>query len=133
MWIKNRDIDLYITDKDERTFPLLFGVLSYLIGTVILFIEGAPAAVTVLMFCYFSNVLLTIFITFFRKSAFILWVLLDLQQRWYMSLDLQDFYFYFHCFWLCGAGFTLTNIHWHRLLQVLSVALFLHGCSLRYF
>jgi membrane-associated phospholipid phosphatase len=69
MWIKNRDLDLDITDKDERTFPLLFGVLSYIIGTVILFIAGAPAAVTVLMFCYFSNALLTIFITFFWKIS----------------------------------------------------------------
>lgn len=24
MWIKNRDIDLYITDKDERTFSITF-------------------------------------------------------------------------------------------------------------
>ena len=69
MWIKNRDIDFDITDKDERTFPLLFGVASYLIGAIVLFIAGAPPAVTVLMFCYFSSTLLTIFITFFWKIS----------------------------------------------------------------
>ena len=69
MWIKNKDLDFDITDKDERTFPLLFGVLSYIIGVIMLFIAGAPAAVTLLMFCYFSNALLTIFITFFWKIS----------------------------------------------------------------
>ena len=69
MWVKNKDLDFDITDKDERTLPLLFGVVSYLIGVIILFIAGAPAAVTVLMFCYFSNALLTLFITFFWKIS----------------------------------------------------------------
>ena len=69
MWVKNKDLDFDITDKDERTLPLLFGVVSYLIGVITLFIAGAPAAVTVLMFCYFSNALLTIFITFFWKIS----------------------------------------------------------------
>lgn len=69
MWIKNKDLDFDITDKDERTFPLLFGVISYFIGVIMLFIAGAPAAVTVLMFCYFSSALLTIFITFFWKIS----------------------------------------------------------------
>ena len=69
IWIKNKDLDFDITDKDERTFPLLFGIVSYFIGVIILFIAGAPAAVTVLMFCYFSNALLTLFITFFWKIS----------------------------------------------------------------
>ncbi|MGB9978191.1 PAP2 family protein [Methanobacterium sp.] len=69
MWIKNKNLDFDITNKDERTFPLLFGVVSYLIGVIMLFIAGAPAAVTVLMFCYFSNALLTIFITRFWKIS----------------------------------------------------------------
>jgi len=68
-WIKSKNLDYDISDKDERTFPLLFGAISYLLGVIILFIAGAPAVITVLMFCYFSNALLIILITFFWKIS----------------------------------------------------------------
>ena len=69
MWIKSRNLDFDVSDKDERTFPLLFGACSYLTGVIVLLIMGAPAVITVLMFCYFSNTLLTTFITFFWKIS----------------------------------------------------------------
>jgi len=69
MWIKSKNLDFDVSNKDERAFPLLFGVISYLIGVIILLIAGAPVVATVLMFCYFSNTLLTILITFFWKIS----------------------------------------------------------------
>ena len=69
MWIKNKNLDLDISDKDERAFPLLFGALSYILGVISLFIAGAPTVATVLMFCYFLNILITIFVTFFWKIS----------------------------------------------------------------
>lgn len=69
MWIKSKNLDFDISDKNERIFPLLFGALSYLLGVIMLFIAGAPSVITVLMFCYFSNALLIIFITYFWKIS----------------------------------------------------------------
>ena len=69
MWIKSKNLDYDISDKDKRIFPLILGALSYLLGVIILFIAGAPAVITVLMFCYFSNALLIIVITSFWKIS----------------------------------------------------------------
>jgi len=69
MWIKSKDLDLDVSNKDERTFPLLFGALSYIIGIIMLFIAGAPAVAAILMLCYLSNIILTIFVTFFWKIS----------------------------------------------------------------
>ncbi len=69
MWIKRKNLDLDVSDKNERGFPLFFGVISYLIGVIMLYAIGAPAVATVLMFCYFSSTLLTIIITYFWKIS----------------------------------------------------------------
>ncbi len=68
-WIRSRNLDFDISNKDERIFPLILISLSYLFGVIILFIAGAPSDIKVLMFCYFSNVLLIIVITFFWKIS----------------------------------------------------------------
>ena len=68
-WIKSKNLDFDISNKDERIFPLILISLSYLLGVIILFIAGAPSVITVLMFCYFSNLLLIIVITFFWKIS----------------------------------------------------------------
>ena len=68
-WIKSKNLDSDISNKDERIFPLILVALSYLLGVIILFIAGAPIVITVLMFCYFSNALLTICITYFWKIS----------------------------------------------------------------
>lgn len=69
IWIKSRNLDYDISDKNERIIPLIFGSLSYFAGVIALFTAGAPAVVTVLMFCYFSNALLIIGITYFWKIS----------------------------------------------------------------
>ena len=69
MWIKSKNLDLDVSDKDERTFPLLFGALSYIIGIIMLFMAGAPTVAAILMLCYLTNIILTIFVTFFWKIS----------------------------------------------------------------
>ena len=55
MWIKSKNLDLDVSDKDERTFPLLFGALSYIIGIIMLFIAGAPAVAAILVLSHKYN------------------------------------------------------------------------------
>jgi len=69
MWIKKNNLDLDISDKNHRKIPLLLGTTFYLIGTAVLFVLGAPTVITVLMFCYFSNTLLSLIITIFWKIS----------------------------------------------------------------
>lgn len=68
-WIKKRKIDIDITNRFERTFPLIYAIISYLIGAAVLYILGSPPATTVLMFCYFSNTLVVLFINHFWKIS----------------------------------------------------------------
>jgi membrane-associated phospholipid phosphatase len=69
MWIKSKDLDLDVSNKDDRTFPLLMGALCYILGIIMLFIAGAPAVAAILMLCYLTNIIITIFITFFWKIS----------------------------------------------------------------
>lgn len=55
--------------KEDRRYPLLIVILSYLIGTVILFTLHAPPMATSLMFCYFSNTLVVFFINLYWKIS----------------------------------------------------------------
>lgn len=47
--------DRYASDRESRLIPFAGAMLSYLVGTVTLFLTRAPAIMTALMFCYFSN------------------------------------------------------------------------------
>jgi len=67
--IKKMKTDIDITDRTKRTFPLLFAVLSYIIGFFILYAVGAPSLTTVLMLIYFSNTLFILFITLSWKIS----------------------------------------------------------------
>ena len=69
VWIKSKNLDYDISDKDKRIVPLLLGALSNIIGVIILFSLGAPFVIVVLMFCYFSNSLLAALISFSWKIS----------------------------------------------------------------
>ncbi len=63
----NTDID--ITDRTKRTLPLIFAVCSYILGFFVLYILDAPAITTALMFIYFSNTLIILFINLSWKIS----------------------------------------------------------------
>jgi dolichol kinase/membrane-associated phospholipid phosphatase len=64
---KNRDVD--IPRKEDRNYPLIVVIISYFIGAVILYMLNAPFITTFLMFCYFSNTLIVLFINIFWKIS----------------------------------------------------------------
>lgn len=68
-WIKNRNLEIDIPNKEDRLYPLSWILLSYLLGVIVLFIISAPPVITVLMFCYFSNTLVVLFISLFWKIS----------------------------------------------------------------
>ena len=55
--------DFYASDKDERFFPFMTTIASYLIGLALLINAKAPAPVTALMASYIVNGLVMVFIT----------------------------------------------------------------------
>jgi membrane-associated phospholipid phosphatase len=69
LWVKNKNIEIDIPNKEDRLYPLLWILLSYLLGVIILYIISAPLIITVLMFCYFSNTLIVMLISLFWKIS----------------------------------------------------------------
>jgi membrane-associated phospholipid phosphatase len=67
--IEKMHTDIDITDRTKRTLPLFYADCSYLIGFFILFYLGAPALTTALMFIYFSNTMIILFINFSWKIS----------------------------------------------------------------
>ena len=69
LWVKNKNIEIDMPNKEDRLYPLLWILLSYLTGVLLLFILSAPPVITVLMFCYFSNTLIVLLISLFWKIS----------------------------------------------------------------
>ena len=69
VWIKNKNLEIDMPHKEDRLYPLLWILLSYLLGVTFLFIISAPPVITVLMFCYFSNTLVVLLISLFWKIS----------------------------------------------------------------
>jgi len=67
--IKNENAEYDLSDKNDRTIPLIFAIISYLIGAIVLYFLNAPLITIGLMFCYFSNTLIVFFITLFWKIS----------------------------------------------------------------
>ncbi len=55
IWTKRENIDRDMPVKEDRFYPLLLVILSYIIGVVVLYLIAAPALTTVLMVCYLVN------------------------------------------------------------------------------
>ena len=69
IWVKNKNIEMDMPNKEDRLYPLLWVLLSYLIGVIVLYTISAPLIITVLMFCYFSNTLVVMLISIFWKIS----------------------------------------------------------------
>jgi membrane-associated phospholipid phosphatase len=67
--IEKMHTDIDITDRTKRTLPLFYAVCSYLIGFFILYVLSAPPLTTALMFIYFSNTLIILFINLSWKIS----------------------------------------------------------------
>ena len=69
IWIRHQKIEFDMPRKEDRLYPLLWIILSYLIGVIALYIISAPPITTVLMFCYFSNTMIVFVISLFWKIS----------------------------------------------------------------
>lgn len=73
-WLKSKngtgvEIDMDIPERKERFYPLLMVIISYAIGTILLYMLNAPLITTVLMLCYFTNTLAVFFISIYWKIS----------------------------------------------------------------
>ncbi|UCD38895.1 MAG: PAP2 family protein [Fidelibacterota bacterium] len=66
---KGRIATIDVDDKSKRIRPLAVGVISYLIGYLLLARMQAPSLVTGLMFCYVTNTVLVLFMTRWWKVS----------------------------------------------------------------
>ena len=64
-----KKVDMDIPERTDRNYPLILVILSYIIGTIVLYLLNAPLITTVLMFCYFSNTLILFFINLYWKIS----------------------------------------------------------------
>ena len=67
--IKFKKVDVDVPEKEDRNYPLIIVIVTYFIGSIILYILNAPLLTTLLMFCYCSNTLVVFFINFFWKIS----------------------------------------------------------------
>lgn len=68
-FIKTMKTDFDITDRTKRTIPLIFAVVSYLVGFFVLWDLNAPAITTVLMLIYSTNTFIIILINLSWKIS----------------------------------------------------------------
>jgi hypothetical protein len=55
--------DIYASDRNTRTEPFLWAMVSYLLGVTVLIYVEAPLVVTAMMACYFVNAIIMLGIT----------------------------------------------------------------------
>ncbi len=55
IWTKNKNIERDMPVKEDRFYPLILVILSYIPGVGVLYLMDAPALTTVLMVCYLTN------------------------------------------------------------------------------
>jgi hypothetical protein len=65
--IKTHEMDL--PNKEDRIIPLIIGFSSYILGSAILFLIGAPILSIALMFCYGTSTLIVTIISKFWKIS----------------------------------------------------------------
>lgn len=69
IWVKYKKLEIDLPRKEDRFYPLLWILSSYLLGVIILYLISAPPITTILMFCYFSNTLAVLLISLFWKIS----------------------------------------------------------------
>ena len=68
-WAKYKGIEGDIPNKDDRFVPLMLGVISYVIGAIVLHLISAPAIVEVTMVAYAVNTFVLVFISRYWKIS----------------------------------------------------------------
>lgn len=69
LWIKKKNLEVDMPQREDRIYPLLLVILSYTIGVVVLYTLGAPLLTTVLMICYLTNTIVVLMISLYWKIS----------------------------------------------------------------
>jgi membrane-associated phospholipid phosphatase len=69
LWVKYKKLEIDMPRKEDRFYPLLWILSSYLLGVIILYLISAPSITTILMVCYFTNTLAVLLISLFWKIS----------------------------------------------------------------
>jgi membrane-associated phospholipid phosphatase len=69
VWIKRKKIEMDMPEKEDRIYPLLMAIISYLLGVIVLYGIHAPPITIALMFCYFSNTIIVLLISNYWKIS----------------------------------------------------------------
>nr|WP_319373603.1 PAP2 family protein [uncultured Methanobacterium sp.] len=69
LWIKKKNLEVDMPQRQDRIYPLLLVILSYIIGVAVLYILGAPSFTTVLMICYLNNTIIVLLFSLYWKIS----------------------------------------------------------------
>jgi membrane-associated phospholipid phosphatase len=69
LWIKKKNLEVDMPQRQDRIYPLLLVILSYIIGVAVLYILGAPSFTTVLMICYLNNTIIVLLLSLYWKIS----------------------------------------------------------------
>lgn len=69
LWVKKKNSNVDMPKKEDRTYPLIIGLISSFIGASVLYLINAPFLTTILMFCLFSNTLIIFLINYIWKIS----------------------------------------------------------------
>lgn len=69
LWIKKKNLEVDMPRRQDRIYPLLLVIVSYIIGVAVLYILGAPSLTTVLMICYLNNTIIVLLFSLYWKIS----------------------------------------------------------------
>lgn len=69
LWIKMKNLEVDMPQRQDRIYPLLLVIVSYIIGVAVLYILGAPSFTTVLMICYLNNTIIVLLFSLYWKIS----------------------------------------------------------------
>jgi len=69
LWIKKKNLEVDMPRRQDRIYPLLLVIVSYIAGVAVLYILGAPSLTTVLMICYLNNTIVVLLFSLYWKIS----------------------------------------------------------------
>lgn len=69
LWIKKKNLEVDMPRRQDRIYPLLLVIVSYITGVAVLYILGAPSLTTVLMICYLNNTIIVLLFSLYWKIS----------------------------------------------------------------
>ncbi|MDO5835296.1 MAG: phosphatase PAP2 family protein [Methanobacterium sp.] len=69
LWIKRKKLEVDMPQREDRIYPLLMVILSYIVGVMVLYTLGAPALTTTLMVCYLNNTIVVLLFSLYWKIS----------------------------------------------------------------